>query len=53
QFNRTLCESLARSTETVTDWNINIPSVLFVCRTAKQATTKIEPFYLIYRRPAY
>ncbi|CAG8658698.1 9698_t:CDS:1, partial [Diversispora eburnea] len=42
----TLCESLAHSTETVTDWDINIPAVLFTYRTAKQATTKIEPFYL-------
>ncbi|CAG8657692.1 10138_t:CDS:1, partial [Diversispora eburnea] len=49
----TLCKSLARSTETVTDWNINISAVLFAYRTEKQATTKIEPFYLVYGRPAH
>lgn len=52
RFNRTLCESLARTTEIVTNWDINIPAVLFAYRTAKQATTKIEPFYLVYGRPA-
>ena len=31
-----------------TDWDTNISSVLFAYRTAKQATTKIEPFYLVY-----
>ncbi|CAG8654232.1 4691_t:CDS:1, partial [Diversispora eburnea] len=53
RFNRTLCESLAHFTETVTDWDINIPVILFAYRTAKHAITKIEPFYLVYRRPAY
>lgn len=52
RFNRTLCESLAKTTETTTSWDKNISSVLFAYRTAKQATTKIEPFYLVYGRTA-
>ncbi|CAG8649321.1 486_t:CDS:1, partial [Diversispora eburnea] len=39
-------ESLAKISGIVTDWDIYVPSVLFAYRTAKQATTKIEPFYL-------
>ncbi|CAG8646649.1 1888_t:CDS:1, partial [Diversispora eburnea] len=42
----TLCESLVKTSVILTDWDINVPSVLFTYRTAKQATTKIEPFYL-------
>ena len=52
RFNKTLCESLAKTTVIATDWDINVPSVLFAYRTAKQATTKIEPFYLVYGHTA-
>ncbi|RHZ81876.1 hypothetical protein Glove_117g414 [Diversispora epigaea] len=52
RFNRTLVDSLAKVSEDVTDWNKHIPYVLFAYRTAKQATTKIEPFYLVYGRSA-
>src|SRR6185436_1687673 len=52
RFNRTLKESLAKVSVTTTDWDINVPSVLFAYRTAKQAMTKIEPFYLVYGRTA-
>src|SRR5919109_4402181 len=41
QFNRTLCESLAKTTSN-NEWDIHIPSVLFAYRTAKQTTTKLE-----------
>jgi hypothetical protein len=51
RFNRTLCESLAKTTSD-NEWDIHIPSVLFAYRTAKQATTKLEPFYLVYGRTA-
>jgi hypothetical protein len=53
RFNRTLCESLAKTTVDLTDWDMNISAVLFAYRTAKQATTKIEPFYLVYGRTAH
>ena len=49
RFNRTLCESLAKTTVNSNEWDIHIPPVLFAYRMAKQATTKIEPFYLVYR----
>jgi len=52
RFNWTLCESLAKTSVIATDWDTNISSVLFAYRTAKQATTKIEPFYLVYGRTA-
>ena len=52
RFNRTLSESLAKTTSDTSEWDKNLSSVLFACRTAKQATTKIEPFYLVYGRAA-
>jgi IS30 family transposase len=52
RFNRTLCESLAKTTVTTNKWDENISPVLFAYRTARQATTKIEPFYLVYGRAA-
>jgi Integrase core domain len=52
RFNRTLCESLAKTTVNLQTWDKNIPSVLFAYRTARQATTKVEPFYLVYGRTA-
>jgi ribosomal protein L21E len=52
RFNRTLVESLAKTSENAEEWDKHIPSVLFAYRTAKQATTKIEPFYLVYGRTA-
>jgi hypothetical protein len=52
RFNRTLVESLAKTSEADTDWDKNISSALFAYRTAKQSTTKLEPFYLVYGRTA-
>lgn len=52
RFNRTLGDSLAKVSETDTDWDKHLGSVLFAYRTAKQSTTKIEPFYLVYGRSA-
>jgi len=52
RFNRTLYESLAKTTVNPQTWDTRIPSVLFAYRTARQATTKIEPFYLVYGRTA-
>jgi hypothetical protein len=35
-----------------TDWDLYLPYVLFAYRTAKHASTGIEPFYLMYGRNA-
>ena len=52
RFNRTLCESLAKLSDKTNDWDLMIAPTLFAYRTSKQATTKIEPFYLVYGRSA-
>ena len=54
-FNRTLCESLAKSVQNVQDWDQHIPSVLFAYRIVRQTKKKIKkimPFYLTYGREA-
>ena len=50
RFNRTLCESIAKITEGQGDWDQHISPVLFAYRTAKQSTTKMTPFFLVYGR---
>ena len=45
-----MCESLAKLTEGKEDWNQHIAPVLFAYRTAKQSSTKMTPFYLVYGR---
>jgi hypothetical protein len=50
RFNRTLCESLAKLTEGQEDWDTLISPVLFAYRTAKQSSTRMTPFYLVYGR---
>jgi hypothetical protein len=52
RFNKTLCSSIAKLVDNVTDWDLLIPPILFAYRTAKQATTKETPFYLVYGRQA-
>ena len=52
RFNWNLCESLAKLALTTNDWDLFIAPTLFAYRTSKQATTKIEPFYLVYGRSA-
>jgi hypothetical protein len=52
RFNRTLCESLAKLADQTNEWDTLIAPVLFAYRTSKHATTKIEPFYLVYGRKA-
>jgi hypothetical protein len=52
RFNRTLCESLARLSLKNNDWDLYIAPTLFAYRTTKHATTKIEPFFLVYGRSA-
>jgi hypothetical protein len=53
RFNKTLCESLAKYvTAHEAQWDTFIPSVLFAYRTLRQATTKYEPFKLLYGREA-
>src|SRR5436305_4805647 len=52
RFNRTLCESLAKLSLKNNDWDLYIALTLFVYRTTKHSTTKIEPFFLVYRRSA-
>lgn len=47
-----LCESIAKLVMNVRKWDSLIPLVLFAYRTAKQNTTKITPFYLVYGREA-
>src|SRR5215211_7799621 len=52
RFNRTLCESLAKLSLKNNDWDRYIAPTLFAYRTTKHATTKIEPFFLVYGRSA-
>ena len=52
RFNRTLCESLAKTIEYDDEWDLYISPILFAYRTSKHSTTKIEPFYLVYGRDA-
>ena len=50
RFNRTLCESLAKTAQEISNWDLQITPTLFAYRTSKQSTTKISPFYLTYGR---
>jgi hypothetical protein len=50
RFNKTLCTMLAKLGD-ITNWDENIPSVLFAYRTTKHNITQNTPFYLIYGRP--
>lgn len=52
RFNRTLCESMAKLSNDQQEWDQFIAPTLLAYRTSKNATTKIEPFYLVYGRPA-
>ena len=52
QFNRTLCESLAKVSEKENQWDEHIKSVLFGYRTTTHRTAKRTPFYLTYGREA-
>src|SRR5439155_20107139 len=52
RFNRTLCESLAKLSLKNNDWDLYIALTLFAYKTTKHSTTKIEPFFLVYRRSA-
>lgn len=52
RFNRTLCESLAKTLEKENRWDENLEEVLFAYRTNKQDTTQETPFYLLYGREA-
>ena len=45
RFNRTLCESLAKTIEYDDEWDLYISPILFAYRTSKHSTTKIESFY--------
>lgn len=52
RLNRTLCNSLAKVTESTEDWDIHIPAILFAYRTKRHATTSYTPFHLVYGRQA-
>src|SRR5256885_4766471 len=52
RFNRTLCESLAKLSFKNNDWDLYIAPTLFAYRTTKHSTTKIELFFMVYRRSA-
>jgi transposase InsO family protein len=52
RFNKTLCESIAKVTKNLQEWDSAINSVLFAYRTARNSTTKFTPFYLTYGREA-
>ena len=53
RFNKTLCEILAKYSGMYReDWDVFLPSALFVYRTIRQSTTRYEPFYLTYGREA-
>ena len=51
-INRTLCESLSHLSLSNNSWNLYIALTLFAYRTTKHSTTKIELFFLVYRRSA-
>src|SRR5436305_12411970 len=51
-FNRTLCKTLAKLSVETKDWDLFIASALFAYQTTKHATTKIEPFFMVYGRAA-
>lgn len=51
RFNRTLCNMLAHYVNAAhNDWDEKLPYVLFAYRTARHASTKQTPFYLVYGR---
>jgi hypothetical protein len=50
RFNRTIGESLAKMSQTKSDWDMYLPAMLFAYRTMKQNTTKFTPFMLMYGR---
>src|SRR6185295_17068465 len=53
QFNRTLCESLARTAaEHDKQWDLFVHASLFAYRTMKHNTTHQTPFFLVYGRQA-
>lgn len=52
RFNRTLCEALGKLVTNVVDWDLLIPSILFAYRTARNSTTRMSPFFLVYGREA-
>jgi hypothetical protein len=52
RFNRTLCESLAKTAQDLDNWDLQIASTLFAYRTSKHSVTKISPFYLVHGRNA-
>ena len=52
RLNRTLCNSLAKVTENIEDWDLNISAVLFAYRTKRHTTTGYTPFHLVYGRQA-
>jgi hypothetical protein len=52
RFNRTICESLAKLADQHNEWDMFIAPTLFAYRTSKNATTKMEPFFLVYGRSA-
>ena len=52
RFNRTLYESLAKLSLKNNNWDLYIALTLFAYQTTKHSTTKIEPFFLVYRRTA-
>ena len=53
RFNRTLCKTLAKLSVETKDWNLFIAPALFAYWTTKHATTKIEPFFMVYERAAW
>ena len=53
RFNHTLCTTLAKyASDQPENWDAYIPAALFAYRTIPQATTKYEPFQLVYGRKA-
>ena len=50
RFNRTLCESLAKTAQDLDNWDLQIAPTLFAYRTSKHSITKISPFFVTYGR---
>src|SRR5581483_3992244 len=48
RFNQTLCETLAKLSETESEWDNHIEEALYAYRTRKHSTTGLTPYYLTF-----
>ena len=50
RFNHILCESLAKITQDLDNWDLQIALTLFAYRTSKHSVMKISSFFVTYGR---